>query len=189
MAQAQQAAGKDLGPAGVVAKKLMGAKKLKFVDRVKTLPLGAKIGAAASAGALLVFGWPALVPVGLSAAGLTGWYAVKGRKHSVCMTPERIKVYEQAISKLKDAKKLRVLADEFEKAGCIKEAEHLRKRAALREESPAEQKARRQRYRKAMASSDMKLIEAEAVHFESIGADGAAKNLRTRLTALKAVKR
>lgn len=181
---------RDLGPAGVAGiVKAMKAKgqKVGILKRVKNVPLPAKVGAGLGVGALIVFGTAALVPIGIGAAGLGGYYALKARKYSHSMTPERIKVYEQAIGTLKDPAKLRSLADEFEKAGCAKEAEHLRKRAALRERSPEEKSADQQRYRQAMANTDRKQVEAEASYFQSIGADGAAKNLRTRAEALKAV--
>jgi hypothetical protein len=178
---------RDLGRSSVSYKKLFLTKKRRIGDKLKNLPKGAKIGITAGVVALAVVGSPAVVPVGLGLASLAGYYAVKKRKYSSAMTPERIKIYEQAIATLKDPKKLRLLADEFEKVGATKEAEHLRKRAALRERSPAEKKADQKRYREAMASTDIKKIESEAAYFESIAADGAAKNLRTRASALKAV--
>ena len=150
------------------------------------MPTVVKVGAAGAAAVLLVVGASALVPVGVGAAAFGGWQLYRGRCR---MTPERRRVYAQAIWTLKDPKKLRALADEFEKAGCKKEAEHLRKRAALRERSPEEQKAERSRYRRAMAYTDLRAVEAEAARFESTGADGAAKNLRTRAEALRAVLR
>lgn len=183
---------KDIGPAGPAKKptplKSTGAKGLKA--RLKALPIGAKVGAIAGAGALLLFGSPAVIPVGIGGAALGGWYALKGKisRYSPAMTPERIKIYEAAIETLKDQKKLRALADEFERNGCKKEAEHLRKRAALRDRTPEEKKADQARYRKAMADTDPRRVEQEAAYFAGLGADGTAKNLRTRAAALRAVK-
>lgn len=188
MANAQ----KDLGPAGPKKPTPLKAPPKKGLRaRLMALPSGVKVAAAAGAGALLVFGSPAVIPVGIGSAALGGWYALKGKigKYSRAMTPERIKIYEAAISTLKDTKKLRALADEFERAGCLKEAEHLRKRAALRDRTPVQKKADQARYRKAMADTDPKRVEAEAVYFEGLGADGTAKNLRTRVAALRAVQK
>lgn len=177
---------KDLGPA--TTKPATAAKK-KLLEQVRDAPTGVKIGTAIGLGSLLVFGLPALVPVAVGGAAVGGWYAVRRRRWSKCMTPERVKVYQQAITSLKDPKKLRLLADEFERAGCLPEAEHLRKRAALRDRKPEEKKADQARYKRAMADTDVKRIEVDVAYFESIGADGSAKNLRTRIDALKAVKR
>lgn len=176
---------KDLGEPGVKSRVQEKAKSIWA--RAKGLPLG-KIGAATGLGVVAVafLGAP-LVPVALAATGVGGYYVYKSRKYSHAMTPERIKVYEQALSSLKDAKKLRVLADEFEKAGCAREAEHLRKRASLQELSPEEKKANKNRYRAAMAVADSSKVLSEADYFQGIGADGAAKNLRTRADALRAV--
>lgn len=182
MAQTKQ---RDLGEAGV--QKPKKSVKTTIVERVKRAPVGAKIGTVAGVGALALFGLPALIPVAVGVASLGGFYLYKQRKYSLAMTPERIKVYEQALSSLKDPSKLRVLADEFEKAGCVKEAEHLRKRAALRELSPAEKKVNQNRYRAAMAAMKSSQIHGEADYFEAIGADGAAKNLRMKAQALRAV--
>lgn len=177
---------KDLGPP---ATKPATAVHRGLRDRIRDAPIGAKVGTAVGLGALLVFGLPALIPVAVGGVGLTGYYVVRRRAWSKCMTPERIKVYQQAISTLKDPKKLRLLADEFERAGCVKEAEHLRKRAALRDRSPEEKKADQARYKRAMGDTDVKRIEADVAYFESIGADGSAKNLRTRIEALRAVQK
>lgn len=184
MAQEQTVKQKDLGEPGVKAQVQSRAKSL--AGRVKGLPL-AKIGAVSGAGVLAVFLGIPLVPVALAATGVGGYYLYKSRKYSLAMTPERIKVYEQALATLKDQKKLRVLADEFEKAGCVREAEHLRKRAALRDRSPAEKKVDNDRYKRAMSDTNSARVLKEVDYFESIGADGAAKNLRTKADALKAV--
>ncbi len=181
MAQTKQ---RDLGEAGVQKPK---PTKTTIAERLKRTPIGMKIGTVAGIGALAVFGIPALVPVAVGAASLGGFYLYKQRKYSLAMTPERIKVYEQALSSLKDQTKLRVLADEFEKAGCVKEAQHLRKRAALRDLSPAEKKVNSNRYKAAMAAMKSSQVHGEADYFEEIGADGAAKNLRMKAQALRAV--
>lgn len=178
---------KDLGEKQPPKPKTLSQPKRSLVDRVKQSPLGVKIGSVAGLGALVLFGVPALIPVAIGGAGLGGFYFYKKRKYSQAMTPERIKVYEQALSSLKDAAKLRVLADEFEKAGCVKEATHLRKRASLRDRPPAEKKADQDRYKRAMADTSSERVMKEATYFEGVGADGAAKNLRTKADALKTV--
>ncbi len=176
---------KDLGEPGVKSQAKEKAKTI--LEKAKRLPLK-KLGVVSGIGAaaVVLLGAP-LVPVALAATGVGGYYLYKSRKYSLAMTPERIKVYEQALSSLKDAKKLRVLADEFEKAGCVREAEHLRKRASLQELSPEEKKANKSRYRSAMAVADSSKVLSEADYFQGIGADGAAKNLKTRAEALRAV--
>jgi len=173
----------ELGPKKLKIRSVIRVpgEKPRLWDRVSN---ATKIATGVGVGALLLFGVPALVPVAVSVAGVAGWQAYKRRK---CMTPERRKIYEQALASLKDPKKLRTLADEFEKGGCVAEAEHLRRRAKLRERSPEEAKADRLRYREAMKSKDASHVGREASYFSQIGADASAANLRTRMTALKAV--
>jgi len=150
----------------------------------EAVPMATRIATGVGAAALLVFGAPVLIPVGLGVGGVAGWQVYKKTR---CMTPERKKVYEQALKELKDPKKLRVLADEFQKVGCVEQAEHLRRRAKLRERTPEEAKADRAKYRAALKGKDAAGIQRLAVYFKGIGADGTAANLMKRVTALKAV--
>jgi hypothetical protein len=155
------------------------------------IPTGAKIGAGVGAGALLVFGAPAIVPVGIAGAVYGGYKLLRtsfgGEGWSSCMTPERVRIYQQAVAELKDPAKLRGLADMFEQTGCAREAEHLRKRARLRDRTPDERRADKARYKAAMSSSDVREIEKAVSYFQGIGADGCVRHLRLRIKALKEV--
>jgi hypothetical protein len=151
-----------------------------LLDRVSP---EAKVAAGLGTGAVGWFYGPTiLVPVGVAFAGYTGW---KWWKHKRCLTPERRKVYEQALMELKDPAKLRALADVFSKVGCHDQAEHLRKRAELRERSPEQKQQDRALYKSAMKSTDPGKVQKAAVYFKGIGADGTAANLETRVKALK----
>ncbi len=103
------------------------------------------------------------------------------------MTPARQQVYEAALKDLKDPIKLKSLADEFTKEGCTKEADMLRKRAALRDLPPAAQKARRQVFKAAVKSTNVHGVEAVAAAVEGEGATGAAEALRIHAAALKSL--
>lgn len=163
--------------------KRLGDLKRRFV----ATPLPFKLGFGAAATALALAGTAAVIPVAAGLGGLGLWYRYvrKPAKYSACMTPERVKVYEQAIETLKDPKKLRILADEFERAGCAQEAEHLKKRAGLRERSKEEQASDRKLYRDTMQSNDPRKVAEVAEHFKRIGADGAAKHLKIRERTLR----
>lgn len=169
--------------------KIVGSdtKKLTLAERWKASPGWVKI-ATPGAAVLVVFGLP-IVGLGVGSVAAYQLFRKRGtEKYSECMTPERIKIYELAIATLKDSRKLRVLADEFEKQGCKAEAEHLRKRAALRD-LPAEQKAANKKlYKQAMASKNVGAIAKIAAKFESLGADGAAEHLRLREKSLRDLK-
>lgn len=165
------------------------AKKETIRERIKNAPMLVKVGAGVGTAALVLVGAPAVIPVLVGGAGMTAYYKwfKKPGKYSDCMTAERIKVYEQAIATLKDSRKLRILADEFEKQGCKKEAEHLRKRAALRELPPADKARNKKLYKKGMRSKDPDYVTKAAKHFEDIAADGAARHLRIREKSLRAL--
>ncbi len=145
----------------------------------KKLSLGLGLGA----GVVMLMGAPILLP--LAALGGAAYFHKKSR-HS-CMTPARQQVYEAALKDLKDPVKLKSLADEFDKEGCAKEANMLRKRANLRELPLAQQKARRQVFKTAIKSTNINGVEAVASAFEGEGATGAAEALRIHAAALKSL--
>ncbi len=124
--------------------------------------------------------WIPILVLG-SAAGAAYWRG----KRPKGMTPQRQKIYEAALRDLKDAGKLRKLADEYEAQGLTEQAEHLRKRASLRELSKEVKDARRETFKKAMASKNAEAVLAVAKAFEKEGADGAAAALRKYAEGLK----
>lgn len=165
-------------------------KKLSLWERIKGSAGNKKLGTAAGVGAVaaLVIGAPVLVPVALAGGGILLYkYKGKDQKYSPCMTVERIKIYEQALATLKDQDKLRKLADEFEKAGCLKEADHLRKRATLRDLPPDVKQRNRSIFKKALKSTNPDAVSDVAGEFEKMGADGVAYNLRLREQTLRAM--
>jgi len=120
-------------------------------------------------------------------AGLATVAVIKNRNSSKGkMTPERVIVYETALSKLKDAPKLRQLADAFEAEGLRPQAEVLRKRAALREKPREVQLARRATFKKAMASTNADAVQSVANAFRQDGATGAADALDKYAAGLRA---
>ena len=103
-------------------------------------------------------------------------------------TPERKAVYQKAMNSPTDPNELRALAAQFEQAGLKKQADMLRKRAALRE-APNEIKAARQAaFKKAMNSNDPNAIDVMADAHEKVGAEGAAQALRMQAATLRSVK-
>jgi hypothetical protein len=130
-----------------------------------------------------------LVPLGIAA--LTGTAAImQARRKKAAEAPSvaasRKVVFETALNEVKDPNKLRFLADAFEGEKMHAEANMLRKRASL-QELPAETKeARREAFRKAMASTDVQAVLELANVFESEGATGAAENLRRYASGLAA---
>lgn len=159
-------------------------KKPSIVDRFKGMPLGGKIVGGLGVAALAILGAPALLPVALVSAGTAVYY----RRKSGCMTPERQAIYEALLRNMKDAKKLREMADVFDKEGCKKEAVHLRLRANLRDMPASVRKDRRDAYEKAIGVTDPKKVPeilALADEFQKLGADGAAADLRTYAATLK----
>lgn len=111
----------------------------------------------------------------LGLGGLATWKVVK-RKTG--MTPERKKVYDAALTSLKDSEKLRTLALEFRKAGLKDEAVMLEKRAALRDLPTDVKLERREAFKKGMKSQDKAAVLQLADAFEKEGATGAAAALR-----------
>jgi hypothetical protein len=127
--------------------------------------------------------FPLLIPAVIVGLGGGAWWAVAKRKSP--MTPERKKVFEEALKSLKDVKKLRALADGFEKEGLKEEADLLRKRANLKD-LPADQKsARKVAFRKALDSKNPDAIEKMAGAFHRQGATGSAARLRQHAAAVR----
>ncbi len=157
-------------------------KSFAALPKEKKTMLGLGLGA----GILYGIGAPILLP--LTAAGGVAYLYWKNRTHpSVAMTPERQKVYEAALKDLRDSAKLRTLAEAFEKEGLAKEADMLRKRAALYELPKETQVARRQVFKAALKSPNVHGVEAVADAFEGEGATGAAEALRIHAAALRSV--
>jgi hypothetical protein len=91
---------------------------------------------------------------------------------------ERQVVYETALNTVKDPIKLRSLAETYRSQGLTAEADMLCKRAALQELPEETKEARREVFRKAMASTNVDAILGLARAYESEGCTGAAQNLR-----------
>jgi hypothetical protein len=145
-------------------------------------------GSGAIAGFLLGGPIGALVGAGIGFLG--------GKRYSVVhgMTPERKKIYEEALKSMADPAKLRALADGYEKEGLKEEAETLRKRAQLRELPPEQKAQRKESFRKYMsvgtkenpATPDkIATLEKAAQVFHAQGATGNAAKLREHVAALK----
>ena len=101
-----------------------------------------------------------LVPIGI-AAGIA-WIARKKLMGGSKMTPERKKLFEEAMKSLQEPVKLRALAAEFDKAGLKDEAKQLRDRANLRELPPEHKAQRRQVFNQLLKSDDPEKIEEGA---------------------------
>jgi hypothetical protein len=115
------------------------------------------------------------VAAGAGAIGLAYW-KVKNRKSK--LTPERKKIYTEALKSMKDPAKLRSLAGDFEKQGLTHEAAMLRKRADLRAKPPAQKQAHVDAFKKGMQSKDPKAVHSLADAFAKTGALTAASKLR-----------
>jgi len=94
------------------------------------------------------------------------------------LTPERKIVFETAINDVKDVDKLRALAKAFRDEGLPHHADFLEKRARLRQLPPETKAARKEVFRKAMASDNPQAIMGVAAAYERDGATGAANALR-----------
>jgi hypothetical protein len=118
-----------------------------------------------------------IVPIvaGLGTLGVAYW-KVKHRKPK--LTPERKKIYTEALKSLKDPVKLRSLASDFEKEGLTHEAAMLRKRADLRAKPPTQKEAHVEAFKKGMQSKDPKAVHTLADAFAKTGALTAASKLR-----------
>jgi len=144
------------------------------------------IGLGVGAGILYGIGAPILLPL-TAIGGATYLYLKDRMKPSSAMTPDRQKIYEAALKDLKDVPKLQALADVFQKEGCVKEADMLRKRAALYSLPKETQVARRKVFKLALKSPNVHGVEAVADAFEGEGATGAAEALRIHASALRSV--
>jgi hypothetical protein len=124
-----------------------------------------------------------MIVIPLAILGLVGAAGVaqsqRGKKNDdPRIQAERQVVYETALNSCKEPTKLRELAAAYRKEGCTAEADMLEKRAAL-QELPADVKAaRKEAFRKGMASTDPVAVMQLAEAFHSMGCTGAAENLR-----------
>jgi hypothetical protein len=118
-----------------------------------------------------------LIPIAVTAlAGAAAWKVHKNRNRG--MTPVRQKLYDQALTNMKDPVKLRKLAAAYHKEGLTDQGTMLQKRARLRE-LPADVKAgRRDAFKKGMTLTNPASVEKLAATFEKEGATGAAAALR-----------
>lgn len=128
-----------------------------------------------------------LIPVGVGVAGLTGLAIYRKRKRGLKgkMTPDRERIYVQALNKLADPAKLKELAQTFYREELKPYGDMLMKRARLRELPPDVKKARHAAFKKAMQSTDIKKILEMAEEYEKEGATGSAAALRKRAAGLK----
>ena len=127
-----------------------------------------------------------LIP--LIVLGTSAFYGHKAYKVHKAFTPERKALYSKLMNSPSDPTALRSAADSFQAAGLTKQADMLRKRAALREAPESLKAARREVFKKAMGSNDPSAIEAVAKAHEDVGAEGAAQALRVQAETLRAVK-
>lgn len=125
-----------------------------------------------------------LIP--LAVAGGIGYLWHKKKTHG--MTPERKKVYEEAMKSLQEPDKLRALAAQYEAYGLPDEARDLRNRANLRALPADQKKARRDAFTKVMASNDPEAMEKAASIFHAQGATSNAAAIRKKAAAVKQVK-
>ena len=123
-----------------------------------------------------------LLPIGIAALTTGAFFAKNARDRARTLTPEQQAehrvIYETAINECKDPDKLRKLAVAFERMGQKAEAKMLYLRAD-NAQAPIEVKnARTKIFRDAMSSKNVLAIQGVADAFESIGAPGAARELR-----------
>lgn len=119
---------------------------------------------------------PLLIPA-IAVAGLAGAATLVASKRKSGMTPERERIYMNALQNLKEPEKLRALATAFEKEGLQKEADLLFKRAGLRELPNEVKAARRVVFKNAMSSMNGEEVRKVASAFRTQGAIGAAAAL------------
>lgn len=125
-----------------------------------------------------------LLPIVVAAlAGLAYWQKPWKR-----LTPEKRAAYENAMRELRDAPKLRTLAEAYAKQGFKKEAEMLTRRAKCLELPPEVKAARRAAFEKAMASTNADQIESMAKAFEQQGQTLTAATLRNYAKQIKAAE-
>jgi len=119
-----------------------------------------------------------IAPIGGAAilGGLAFYRKVIAKKG--ILTPDRERVYVEALTSIKDADRLLQLAKAFRAEGLPAQADMLEKRARLRT-LPPEIKAERDKiFREALKSKDPKEVQRIAASFEGEGASGAALRLR-----------
>jgi len=124
-----------------------------------------------------------VLPLIVTSVGGLAWWRVKKQKYGK-MTPDRKKLFEEALKTMKDPVKLRSLADTYEKYGLKAEAKELRKRAALREAPAAVKEKRTEVFKKALDSTDPHKVSKVADAYHKIGAYGAADKLRKYASGL-----
>lgn len=117
-----------------------------------------------------------VVPVAV--ASLVGYGAWRQFKKPKAMTPERKKIFEQAMKTLDSPEKLRKLADEFDKQGLKAQGNELRKRASIFAAPPAVKEQRKKAFKKAMNSNNPVAIKTVAAAFHKVGHYEAAQKLR-----------
>lgn len=119
------------------------------------------------------------VPVAIGTLVIGAYYSSSTRdKTKGVMTPQRQAVFETAINEVKDVEKLKALAKAFREEGLEPQAELLEKRVKLRELPSEIKAARKNTFRKAMASNNPDAVRRVADVFEGEGANGAASALR-----------
>lgn len=129
-----------------------------------------------------------LVPVAIATLTAAAYVAQSRRKPkeiSAKARAERRVIFETLINEVKDPEVLRQFADAFRHEGNPVEADMLLKRAQLRELPPDVKNARRDAFKKGMASKDPVAIRKLADAFEQTGATGAAGALRDAALALE----
>src|SRR6266702_8869066 len=127
-----------------------------------------------------------LIPILI--ASTAGYFGHREYKKYKAYTPERKEVFKRMMNSPTDPVTLRAAASTFEKDGLTKQADTLRKRAALREAPGTLKAARQQVFKKAMKSQDPDAIEQVAKAHEAVGAVGAAESLRIQAATLRSVK-
>ena len=101
---------------------------------------------------------------------------------------ERQVIYDTAMNTTKDPAVLRELAGGFREEGMEEEADKLEQRAYLQELPPEVKKARKEAFKKAMASTDVETILEMADVYDSQGCNVASGNLRKYAAGLVAAQ-
>ena len=99
-------------------------------------------------------------------------------------TSRRKEIFDAAY-KCNDTYKMRTVADAFDKVNLPLQAKLLRQRASLRDQPKEVKDKRKAIFRKAMSSKNKIAVLKVAEAFESIGAIGAAAELRKYASGLK----
>jgi uncharacterized membrane protein len=165
----------------------MNALVLRKSSAASAVKPGTIIGAGVGGLLGLVFLGPIGLAVGVLAGGAAGSKVSKPTDYGV-LTPARDAVFGAAMDTLRDPTQFRMLADAFERKGLGEQAERLRKRAALREESAEVKERRREAFKRAMSSDNIEAVEEIARMFERREATKAAAKLRGHARALRALR-